>query len=122
MTFWRRGLGLRHDRDIEKAQLVRHRHGRLGSGRGIESGDRDAHRQLGARRAGGGAGGGADGVGEGHGERGALLRPDDWKVGDSPETIVSASIAHYAKSVVANRKRLSNTLAAQVPESGGERE
>jgi hypothetical protein len=44
------------------------------------------------------------------------------KLGSSPETIVSASIAHYAKSVVANRKRLSYTLAAQVPESGGERE
>ena len=43
------------------------------------------------------------------------------KLGSSPEAIFSASIAHYAKSVVANRKRLSNTLAAHVPESGGER-
>ncbi|MFN5128142.1 MAG: hypothetical protein ACK519_05660 [Sphingomonadaceae bacterium] len=28
------------------------------------------------------------------------------KLGSSPEAIVSASIAHYSKSVVANRKRL----------------
>lgn len=29
------------------------------------------------------------------------------KLGNSPEQIVSGSIAHYSKSVVANRKRLS---------------
>ncbi len=44
------------------------------------------------------------------------------KLGSSPEAIVSGSIAHYSKSVVANRKRLSGTLAAQIPESGSERE
>jgi hypothetical protein len=44
------------------------------------------------------------------------------KLGSNPEAIVSGSIAHYSKCVVANRKRLSSTLAAQMPESGSERE
>ena len=44
------------------------------------------------------------------------------KLGNSPEAIVSGSIAHYSKSVVANRKRLSGTPAAQRPENGAERE
>lgn len=44
------------------------------------------------------------------------------KLGNSPEAIVSASIAHYSKSVVANRKRLSGKLATSMPENGGERE
>lgn len=44
------------------------------------------------------------------------------KLGSNPEAIVSASIAHYSKSVVANRKRLSGTRAAQMPENGAERE
>jgi hypothetical protein len=44
------------------------------------------------------------------------------KLGSSPEAIVSGSIAHYSKSVVANRKRLSETRAAQMPEKGAERE
>jgi hypothetical protein len=43
------------------------------------------------------------------------------KLGSSPEAIVSGSIAHYSKTVVANRKRLGGTLAAPVPESAGER-
>jgi hypothetical protein len=44
------------------------------------------------------------------------------KLGSSPEAIVSGSIAHYAKSVVANRKRLSDTPAAQMIENGAEQE
>jgi CheY-specific phosphatase CheX len=44
------------------------------------------------------------------------------KLGSSPEAIVSGSIAHYSKSVVANRKRLSGTRAAQMPEDGGKPE
>ncbi len=44
------------------------------------------------------------------------------KLGSSPEAIISASIAHYSKSVVANRKRLSGKLAAQKSESSYERE
>ena len=44
------------------------------------------------------------------------------KLGSSPEAIVSASIAHYSKSVGANRKRLSGKLAISMPENGGERE
>ena len=44
------------------------------------------------------------------------------KLGSSPEAIVSASIAHYSKSVGANRKRLSGKLATSTPENGGERE
>ena len=43
------------------------------------------------------------------------------KLGNSPEAIVSGSIAHYSKTVVANRKRLGDTLAPPVPESAGER-
>jgi len=41
------------------------------------------------------------------------------KLGSCPEAIVSGSIAHYAKSVVANRKRLSGTPAAQMAKNGG---
>ena len=44
------------------------------------------------------------------------------KLGSSPEAIISASIAHYSQSVVANRKRLSGKLATSMPENGGERE
>ena len=44
------------------------------------------------------------------------------KLGSSPEAIVSGSIAHYSKTVVANRKRLGDTLAPPVPESAGEPE
>lgn len=44
------------------------------------------------------------------------------KLGRSPEAIVSGSIAHYSKSVVANRKRLIGPLAAQMPENGAEPE
>ncbi len=44
------------------------------------------------------------------------------KLGSSPEAIISASIAHYSKSVGANRKRLSGKLAAQKSESSYERE
>jgi CheY-specific phosphatase CheX len=44
------------------------------------------------------------------------------KLGSSPEAIVSGSIAHYSKSVVANRKRLSETHTVQMPEKGAERE
>lgn len=44
------------------------------------------------------------------------------KLGSSPEAIVNASIAHYSKSVGANRKRLSGKLAPSMPENGGERE
>lgn len=43
------------------------------------------------------------------------------KMGNSPEAIVSSSIAHYSKSVVANRKRLGGTHTAQMPENGAER-
>jgi hypothetical protein len=44
------------------------------------------------------------------------------KLGNSPEAIVSGSIAHYSKTVVANRKRLGDTLAPQVSENIGEPE
>jgi len=44
------------------------------------------------------------------------------KLGSSPEAIVSASIAHYSKSVGANRTRLGGKLATSMPENGGERE
>jgi hypothetical protein len=44
------------------------------------------------------------------------------KLGSSPESIVSASIEHYSKSVGANRKRLGGKLATSMPENGGERE
>ena len=44
------------------------------------------------------------------------------KLGSSPEAMVSASIAHYSKSVVANRKRLSKTRAVQLFENGAEQE
>jgi len=44
------------------------------------------------------------------------------KLGNSPEAIVSSSIAHYSKSVVANRKRLSGTSVAQMPKNSTERE
>ena len=44
------------------------------------------------------------------------------KLGSSPEAIVSGSIAHYSKTVVANRKRLGGTPAPPVPENIGEPE
>jgi hypothetical protein len=44
------------------------------------------------------------------------------KLGNSPEAIVSGSIAHYSNTVVANRKRLGGTPAPPVPESAGEPE
>ena len=44
------------------------------------------------------------------------------KLGSSPEAIVSGSIAHYSKSVVANRKRLSGSCAGRVVEDGGKGE
>ena len=44
------------------------------------------------------------------------------KLGNSPEAIVSGSIAHYSKTVVANRKRLGGAPAPQGSESAGEPE
>ena len=44
------------------------------------------------------------------------------KLGSSPEAIVSGSIAHYSKTVVANRRRLGGTPAPQGSENVGEPE
>lgn len=44
------------------------------------------------------------------------------KLGSSPEAIISASIAHYSKNVVANRKRLSGMRAVQMSENGVDQE
>ena len=41
-------------------------------------------------------------------------------LGNSPEAIVSGSIAHYSKTVVANRRRLGGTPAPQGSENVGE--